>query len=126
MSNFNGERKNLATAALRLSRVCAEDAWRHAVTRETFGTKLIENAIIRAKFVKMGRMIEPAFAFLEQLTWLIENSEKEGKRGAAEVRIGGMTALLKVMSTRCLEVCVREAQQIMGGLGYAKGGKGGR
>lgn len=126
MSNFNPERKGLATAALRLSRVCAEDAWRHAITRETFGTKLIENAIIRAKFVKMGRMIEPAFAFLEQLTWFIESSRKEGTPGDVEVRIGGMTALLKVMSTRCLEVCVREAQQIMGGLGYAKGGKGGR
>jgi alkylation response protein AidB-like acyl-CoA dehydrogenase len=37
-----------------------------------------------------------------------------------------MTALLKVMSTRCLEVCVREAQQILGGLGYARGGRGGR
>lgn len=126
MFNFNGERKGLATAALRLSRICAEDAWRHAVTRETFGKKLIENAVIRAKFVKMGRMIEPAFAFLEQLTWLIESSQNKGRDAAAEVRIGGMTALLKVMSTRCLEVCVREAQQIMGGLGYAKGGKGGR
>lgn len=42
------------------------------------------------------------------------------------VRIGGMTAMLKVVSTRCLEKCVREAQQIMGGLGYARGGKGGR
>ena len=34
--------------------------------------------------------------------------------------------MLKVVSTRCLEKCVREAQQIMGGLGYARGGKGGR
>lgn len=122
MSNFNPERKSLATAALRLSRICAEDAWKHAITRETFGTKLIDNAIIRAKFVKMGRLIEPAFAFLEELTWLIESS----RGGTEDIRIGGMTALLKVMSTRCLEVCVREAQQIMGGLGYARGGKGGR
>lgn len=123
MSNFNAERKSIATASLRLSRICAEDAWKHAITRETFGKKLIENAVIRAKFVKMGRLIEPAFAFLEQLTWLIESSRG---RPDGDIRIGGMTALLKVMSTRCLEVCVREAQQIMGGLGYAKGGKGGR
>jgi alkylation response protein AidB-like acyl-CoA dehydrogenase len=123
MSNFNPERKSLATAALRLSRVCAEDAWKHANTRETFGKKLIENAIIRDKFVKMGAAIEPSFAFLEQLTWLIESSKGDPK---SDVRIGGMTALLKVMSTRCLELCVREAQQVMGGLGYARGGKGGR
>ncbi|KAF8862494.1 acyl-CoA dehydrogenase NM domain-like protein [Acephala macrosclerotiorum] len=125
MSNFNAERKGIATQSIRLSRVCCEDAWKHACTRETFGHKLIENPIIRAKFVKMGRMIEPAQAFLEQLTWLIELSRKNGGKEDA-VRIGGMTAMLKVVSTRCLEKCVREAQQIMGGLGYARGGKGGR
>jgi alkylation response protein AidB-like acyl-CoA dehydrogenase len=126
MSNFNAERKGIATHSIRLSRVCAEDAWKHACTRETFGKKLIENPIIRAKFVKMGRMIEPAQAFLEQLTWLIELSRKNGGKDGDGVRIGGMTAMLKVVSTRCLEKCVREAQQVMGGLGYTKGGKGGR
>lgn len=126
MSNFNAERQSIATSAIRLSRVCCEDAWRHACTRETFGVKLIDNAIIRAKFVKMGRMIEPAQAFLEQLTWLIQLSRNNPGKEGSSVRIGGMTAMLKVISTRCLEKCVREAQQIMGGLGYAKGGKGGR
>ncbi|TGO87251.1 hypothetical protein BPOR_0238g00030 [Botrytis porri] len=124
MSNFNAERKSIASSAIRLSRVCAEDAWKHACTRETFVKKLIENPVIRAKFVKMGRMIEPAQAFLEQLTWLIELGREDG--GENDMRIGGMTAMLKVVSTRCLEKCVREAQQIMGGLGYARGGKGGR
>lgn len=123
MSNFNPERKGIATAAIRLSRVCCEDAWKHACTRETFGKKLIENPMIRAKFVRMGRMIEPAQAFLEQLTWLIELGRKSEMD---DVRIGGMTAMLKIVSTRCLEKCVREAQQVMGGLGYARGGKGGR
>ncbi|EPE31947.1 Acyl-CoA dehydrogenase NM [Glarea lozoyensis ATCC 20868] len=121
MSNFNAERKAIATQAIRLSRVCVEDAWQYACTRETFGKKLIENDIIRAKFVVMGRVIEPAMAFLEQLTWLIE----ENRRGGG-VRIGGMTAMLKVVSTRCLEFCVREAQQVMGGVGYSRGGRGGR
>lgn len=126
MSNFNAERKAIATQSIRLSRVCVEDAWQHACTRETFGKKLIENPIIRAKFAKMGRMIEPAQAFLEQLTWLIELDRKSGVNSTADIRIGGMTAMLKVVSTRCLEKCVREAQQVMGGLGYARGGKGGR
>ncbi|KFY98526.1 hypothetical protein V500_01626 [Pseudogymnoascus sp. VKM F-4518 (FW-2643)] len=123
MSNFNPERKSMITSAIRLSRVCCEDAYRHASTRETFGKKLIENPIIRAKFLKMGRLIEPAFAFLEQLTWMMEESRKTGR---TDIRIGGMTAMGKVMATRCLESCVREAQQVMGGLGYSKGGKGGR
>ncbi|KAK6580793.1 hypothetical protein PZA11_007029 [Diplocarpon coronariae] len=59
MSNFNVERNSVATQAIRLSRVCAEDAWKHACTRETFRIKLIENLITRDKFVKMGRIIEP-------------------------------------------------------------------
>jgi alkylation response protein AidB-like acyl-CoA dehydrogenase len=124
MSNFNPERRGMAAAAIRLSRVCVEDAYNYACMRETFGKKLIENPIIRAKFVKMGRMIEPAQAFLEQLTWLIELNRVSGE--ADQVRIGGMTAMLKMVSTRCLEKCAREAQQVLGGLGYAKGGKGGR
>ncbi|RAL61889.1 hypothetical protein DID88_002952 [Monilinia fructigena] len=80
--------------------------------------------VIMSNFNAMGRMIEPAQASLEQLTWLIELSRKSG--GKNDVRIGGMTAMLKVVSTQCLEKCVREAQQVMGGLGYARGGKGGR
>lgn len=130
MSNFNAERKGLATSALRLSRVCCEDAWRYANVRETFGKKLIENAIIRAKFVDMGRAIESSWAFLEMITWLLDDDEKRNGQGNLKgqegVRIGGMTAILKTMATRCLELCVREAQQILGGLGYARGGRGGR
>lgn len=127
MSNFNAERKALATSALRLSRVCCEDAWKYANTRETFGRKLIENPIIRAKFVDMGRAIESSWAFLEMITWLLDDDEKGNGRGkGGGVRIGGMTAILKTMATRCLELCVREAQQILGGLGYARGGRGGR
>lgn len=59
---------------------------------------------------------------MEQLACHIETSEKTGQ----PINIGGMTALLKVMSTRCLEKVCREAQQIMGGAGYARSGKGSR
>ena len=68
-------------------------------------------------------MIEPAYAFMEQLAHIIELTKG---RPTDNVRIGGMTALLKVMSTRALEKSVREAQQIMGGAGYNKAGKGAR
>lgn len=122
MSNFNPERLSLATAALRLSRVCVQDAYEYACDRETFGKKLIEHEAIRQKFATFGLLIEPAHAFLEQLCYIIEQSRVTGK----EVNIGGMTALLKVMSTRCLEKVCREAQQIMGGAGYAKSGRGAR
>lgn len=37
-------------------------------------------------------------------------------------RLGGPLALLKLQSTRTLEYCAREAQQILGGIGVTKGG----
>lgn len=68
-------------------------------------------------------MIEPAYAFMEQLVNILELTKD---RPVDDVKIGGMTALLKVMSTRALEKSVREAQQIFGGAGYNKAGKGAR
>lgn len=60
---------------------------------------------------------------MEQLAHILELTKG---RPTDDVRIGGMTALLKVMATRALEKSVREAQQIMGGAGYNKAGKGAR
>ena len=122
MSNFNPERLSLATASLRLARVCAEDAYNYACERHTFGKPLIQHPGIRSKIASFGLLIEPAHAFLEQLIFIIEEARVTGK----EVNVGGMTALLKVMSTRALEKVCRESQQIMGGAGYSKSGKGAR
>ncbi|GKZ27413.1 hypothetical protein AbraIFM66951_004197 [Aspergillus brasiliensis] len=123
MSNFNPERLALACASLRLARVCAEDAFNYAIQRETFGSPLIQKDAIQSKIFKFGLMIEPAYAFMEQLVNILELTKD---RPVDDVKIGGMTALLKVMSTRALEKSVREAQQIFGGAGYNKAGKGAR
>ena len=62
--------------------------------------------------------------------YLLEASKKAstvGGRGQQyDPRIGGLTANLKVMAARTLEHVNRESQQIMGGLGYSRYGKGGR
>ncbi|KAL4738641.1 acyl-CoA dehydrogenase/oxidase [Aspergillus similis] len=123
MSNFNPERLSLACASLRLARVCAEDAFNYATQRSTFGAPLITRQAIQAKIFKFGLLIEPAYAFMEQLVNIIEKTKNEPRD---DMRIGGMTALLKVMSTRALEKSVREAQQILGGAGYNRAGKGAR
>ncbi|EPS41635.1 hypothetical protein H072_4462 [Dactylellina haptotyla CBS 200.50] len=122
MSNFNPERLGLATASLRLARVCAQDAYEYACERQTFGKRLIEHYPIQTKIAAFGLLIEPVHAFLEQLCYIIETA----RRTKTKVSVGGMTALLKVMSTRCLEKVCREAQQIMGGAGYSKTGRGAR
>lgn len=113
----------MACASLRLARVCAEDAFNYAIQRETFGSPLIQKDAIQSKIFKFGLMIEPAYAFMEQLVNILELTKD---RPVDDVKIGGMTALLKVMSTRALEKSVREAQQVFGGAGYNKAGKGAR
>jgi alkylation response protein AidB-like acyl-CoA dehydrogenase len=105
-----------------MARVCAEDAFKHAVIRETFGKKLIENQVIRQKFSLFGRSIDSAYAWMEQLVFLIEH----GKRVKQDPAIGGPIANLKVLAGRTLEQVCREAQQVMGGLGYSKSGRGAR
>lgn len=120
MSNFNPERLHLACASLRLARVCAQDAYIYACERETFGKPLIEHSPIRTKIALFGLLIEPVQAFFEQLVFIVETARCSGR----DVNVGGMTALLKVMSTRCLEKVCREAQQILGGAAYTKSGKG--
>lgn len=120
MTNFNHERLWLACTSLRMARVCAEDSYKHAIIRETFGKKLIENQMIRSKVSTFGREIESAHAYMEQLVYLMQESK------GTEAGMGGLIANLKVLAGRTLEHTVREAQQIMGGLGYAKSGRGAR
>lgn len=121
-TDFNHKRLCLACTSLRIARVCAEDAFKHATTRETFGKKLIENQVIRSKISSFGRSIDSAYAWMEQLVYLTEQAKKSG----GDPAIGGLLANLKVLAGRTLEHVNRESQQILGGLGYSKTGRGAR
>ncbi|KAJ1548766.1 hypothetical protein HK405_015457 [Cladochytrium tenue] len=120
MSNFNPERIGLATIALSLSRVCMRDAFLYATTRHTFGKPLLANQMIVAKLSHVGREIEAAHALLEQLVYL----NKHAASPADAAALGGQIANLKVLCGNVLERAVREAQQVLGGAGYARGGTG--
>ncbi|KAF4461511.1 acyl- dehydrogenase NM domain [Fusarium albosuccineum] len=122
MHNFNHERLWLACTALRMARVCLHDAYRHAVKRETFGKTLIQNQVIRAKFSTMARHIEATHAWMEQLVYIAETSKKTG----IDAKLGGQFANLKVLAGQTLEKVNRESQQVLGGLGYSKNGRGAR
>lgn len=105
-----------------MARICLEDAYKHAIKRETFGKKLIENQMIRSKFSTMGRNLDGTYAWMEQLVYMSEAAKRDGKDAA----LGGCFANLKVLAGRTLEMVNREAQQVMGGLGYSKNGRGSR
>ncbi|TVY17586.1 Acyl-CoA dehydrogenase apdG [Lachnellula arida] len=119
-SDFNHERLWLACTSLRLARICLTDAYSYALERTTFGKHLIEHQAIKTKFTTIGADILPAHAFMESLVALGDANKH------AEPRYGGLIALLKVVAGRALEKTVRETQQVMGGLGYSRTGKGAR
>lgn len=51
---------------------------------------------------------------------------EEAKRAGSEANMGGLFANLKVLAGQALEFVNREAQQVMGGLGYSRTGRGAR
>ncbi|KAF8591953.1 acyl-CoA dehydrogenase [Ramaria rubella] len=120
MSNFNAERLAMAIGSLRLAQTCFEEAWGHALRRHTFGKLLMENQIMRAKFAAMTRVIESCHAWMEQIVFQMHNQ----KDSARDPQVGAKLALLKVQAGKTLEMCCREAQQVFGGLGVSKAGRG--
>ncbi|KAH6886161.1 acyl-CoA dehydrogenase [Thelonectria olida] len=122
MSNFNHERLFIGFQALRCARVCLEDSITYAMNRETFGKVLTEHPVIRLKFANMSRETEALQSWIESLIFqLSQLSAAEG-----EFLLAGTTAQLKAHSGIVLEHVVREAIQIMGGVGLTRGGRGGR
>jgi alkylation response protein AidB-like acyl-CoA dehydrogenase len=59
---------------------------------------------------------------MEQLVYVHDVSGRDGR----DPYLGGQFAGLKVLAGQVLEFVNREAQQTMGGLGYARGGRGAR
>jgi alkylation response protein AidB-like acyl-CoA dehydrogenase len=91
-----------------------------ALRRETFGHALIENQMIRAKFTRMAGLIETTSSWMEQLVQQSMTVE------ASDIMFSSSVSLLKIQAGKTLEVVSRESQQILGGLAYSRGGKGGR
>lgn len=117
MHNFNHERFVIAVSAVRYSRVCFEEAIKHALTRKTFGKRLIEHQVIRHKLAEMARVIESSFDSCERVAY-------QFSQGVKDTDMGGACALLKVQATTTFELCAREASQIFGGSSVVREGKG--
>lgn len=119
MRNFNHERFGICAMTNRFSRVCFEDSLKFAVKRKTFGKQLIQHDVIRWKLAEMARMIESTHAWLENTVYQLQTMHPM----EADMKLGGVTALLKVQCTKVMEYCAREAAQIYGGLSYSRGGQ---
>ncbi|KAF7187260.1 Acyl-CoA dehydrogenase apdG [Pseudocercospora fuligena] len=120
MVNFNRERYIMAVGCNRKARTCLSVAFDYANKRETFGKPLIANQIIAHKFSTMARYVESHWAWLEQIAYAVQMSPM----GFQDPDVAGRIALAKVQGGRIQEMANREAQQVLGGAGYQKGGPG--
>jgi acyl-CoA dehydrogenase len=111
VNNFNAERIDLAVQSTVFSRVCFDEAIAWARERETFGKRLADHQVIRHKLAEMDRMINASEAWLQLLSWRL-NQGDDPVREIAEA---------KVNATLCFEACAREAAQILGGASYLRG-----
>lgn len=113
MSNFNGERLNIAAMAVGFAQVCYDEAVAYARERQTFGRPLVTRQVIRHKLVDMAQDIGATRAYLEAVAWRVQ----QGQHPIAEL------CMLKNQATQCMEHCAKEAVQIFGGAGYIRGAK---
>lgn len=120
MTNFNRERFIMSIGCNRKARTCLSTSLAYAHTRHTFGKPLISNQIITHKIATLARYVESHWAWLEQLAYHIQNSPLKWQ----DPEIAGQIALSKVHGGRILEMANREAQQVLGGAGYQRGGPG--
>jgi acyl-CoA dehydrogenase len=103
----------MSAAMEAFSRVCLEDALAWARERKTFGKRLADHQVIRHKIADMKMRINATQAYLQLVCQQIE----AGNESAGDI------ALLKVQCSQTMEFCAREAMQILGGIGYMRGGR---
>ena len=108
----------MAVGCNRSARTCLNLAFDYANKRETFGRRLITNQIMSSKFATLARYIESHWAWLEQIAYAVQQSPKAWQ----DPDVAGRIALAKVQGGRILEMANREAQQVLGGAGYQRGG----
>ncbi|WWC85396.1 uncharacterized protein L201_000259 [Kwoniella dendrophila CBS 6074] len=120
LSNFNHERWVMCCASARSSRMVVEECLKWAAQRQVFGKPLLAQAVIRAKFAAMIAKVEAIQAWLESVTYQMNNmTYKEQSRNLA-----GQIAFLKMQSTRFAGEIADDAVNIFGGRGLTKTGMG--
>jgi len=117
MTNFNHERFVISAGACRLARLAFEEAFKYALTRKTFGKRLVDHQLIRFKLAEMARQIECLYDAVERVCY-------QFKMGVPDRGMGGQCALVKVQASKTFEYCAREASQIFGGSSIVKEGQG--
>lgn len=120
MTNFNHERLTIAIGATRQARVALSAAMEYVLKREAFGKTLVEQPVVRQRLARCGAMLESQWAWVESFVYQMTQLPKE----AADIELGGLTAMAKAQAGIVLNECAQCAQLLFGGNGYTKSGQG--
>ncbi|KAB8532554.1 hypothetical protein FH972_025499 [Carpinus fangiana] len=120
MSNFNHERWSMTAAVVRWMRTVTEECLKWSHQRIVFGKPLITQPVIRAKLAAMIQRTEATQAWLEHITYQMNNMSYAQQSKL----LGGPIGLLKAYSTRCAHEVADDAVNIFGGRGLTQSGMG--
>ncbi|TKA50532.1 hypothetical protein B0A53_06110 [Rhodotorula sp. CCFEE 5036] len=120
LSNFNHERWVICVRIARYNRLIYEETFKWAHLRMSAGKRLIDNAVVRAKFAKMIAKIDAGQTWLEHITYQMTKLSYAEQSQA----LAGPMALLKYYLARCGREISDDAVQIWGGRGITQGGMG--
>ncbi|GAA5992838.1 hypothetical protein JCM10908_001364 [Rhodotorula pacifica] len=120
LSNFNHERWVICVRIARYNRLIYEETFKWAHLRMSAGKRLIDNAVVRAKFAKMIAKIDAGQTWLEHITYQMTKLSYAEQSQA----LAGPMALLKYFLARCGREISDDAVQIWGGRGITQGGMG--
>lgn len=127
--NLNSERWGTIVMTNRFARCCLEEAMLFASKRVVFGQTLMKNAMVIHKIANAAKHVEATHAWIESVTYMLMKIQENPSRDAAEEevrQVAGILAALKAQASQTMELCAREAAQILGGISYSKGGQGGK
>ncbi|KAI8972295.1 acyl-CoA dehydrogenase/oxidase [Pilobolus umbonatus] len=120
LSNFNHERWVMLTGASMAGRLVIEECFKWANQRLVFGKRLIDQPVIRNKMASMVSKLESFHAWVENLTYQMNNMSYMEQAD----QLAGPIALCKYHSTRVLHDISDDACQIFGGRAITKTGMG--
>eukprot|EP00405_Crypthecodinium_cohnii_P012567 CAMPEP_0206442572 /NCGR_PEP_ID=MMETSP0324_2-20121206/13895_1 /ASSEMBLY_ACC=CAM_ASM_000836 /TAXON_ID=2866 /ORGANISM="Crypthecodinium cohnii, Strain Seligo" /LENGTH=519 /DNA_ID=CAMNT_0053910427 /DNA_START=77 /DNA_END=1636 /DNA_ORIENTATION=+ len=118
MSNFNHERWMICVTNMARARKCTEEVFKWAMQRKIFGSKLVEQPVIREKLAQMFSALETVTALQYEVTHTMN------LKGTQSPVLGGRIALLKYSVTRACHLVADNAVQILGGRGVTRTGMG--
>lgn len=119
MSNFNHERFMMACGVIRKMRTVTEECLKWSNQRIIFGKRLIDQPAIRQKLGKIIAHVEACQAWLESITFQMNNMSYAQQNKL----LGGPIGLLKAYATRSAHEIADEAVNIFGGRGLTQTGE---